>query len=66
MNGGGGDNAGGKDMTLFRYIIALDIECDTIEEAESYKPSIIDLIWSEVCSIGEPAPKVLDLYKVEE
>ena len=52
-------------MTLFRYIIALDIECDSIEEAESYKPSIIDLIWSEVCS-GEPAPKVLDLYEVEE
>ena len=52
-------------MTLFRYIIALDIDCDSIEEAESYKQSIVDLIWSEVCS-GEPAPKVLDIYKVEE
>ena len=53
-------------MTLFRYIIALDLECDCIEEAELYKPSIVDLIWSEVCSIGEPAPKVLDLYEVKE
>ena len=53
-------------MTLFRYIIALDTECDNIEEAESYKQSIVDLIWSEVCSIGEPAPKVLDLYEVKE
>ena len=52
-------------MTLFRYIIALDIECDNIEEAESYKQSIVDSIWNEVCP-GEPIPKVLDLYKVEE
>lgn len=53
-------------MTLYRYIIALDTECASIEEAESYKQSIVDLIWSEVCSIGEPTPKVLDLYEVKE
>ena len=52
-------------MTLYRYIIALDIECDSIEETESYKQPIVDLIWSEVCS-GEPAPKVLNLYEVKE
>lgn len=52
-------------MTLFRYIIALDLECHSIEEAESHKQPIVDLIWNEVCS-GEPIPKVLDLYKVEE
>lgn len=52
-------------MTLFRYIIAVDLECHSIEEAESYKSTIADLIWNEVCS-GEPLPKVLDLYEVKE
>jgi hypothetical protein len=53
-------------MARYRFIIALDLEASSLEKAESWKNSIANLIWSEVCSMDEPMPKILDVYEVKE
>lgn len=52
---------------MYRFIVAIDMQYDSLENAKKDIDRVTELIWDEVCPrIDDPLPKVLDIYEVKE